>query len=105
MAWTLALIKWTWKTSSANSIILSLLAFSVLTNLFYSSRDTSEWWHERNAGKFMTRVGVGPNLIMSKAVYLKDINEVVSNHTTAAMAEYAGNRWYVYPNHYHTFTH
>ncbi|KAI9873977.1 MAG: SNF1-interacting protein, partial [Pleopsidium flavum] len=81
MAWTFAILKWTWKTSSANSIILSLLALSVLTNLFYSSRDTSEWWSERNAGKFMARLGVGPNLMMSKAVYLRDIDEVVSNHT------------------------
>jgi len=98
MGWTLALIKWIWKTSSANSLILSLLAFSVFTNLFYSSRDTSEWWHERNAGKFMHRVGVGPNLIMSKAVYLKEIDEVVSNHTTATLAEYDGNPWFVSPN-------
>jgi len=105
MSWTLALIKWTWKTSSANSIILSLLAFSILTNLFYSSRDTSEWWHERNAGKFMSRVGVGPNLIMSKAVYMRDIDEVVSNHTPAALGEYDGNPWYAHPSHYYASTH
>ena len=41
----------------------------------------------------MTRVGVGPNLIMSKAIYLKDIDGVVSNHTTAALTEYDGNPW------------
>lgn len=29
----------------------------------------------------MTRLGVGPNLMMSKAVYLRDIDEVFSNHT------------------------
>lgn len=103
MAGTLALLQWTWKTSSANSIILSFLALSVLTNLFYSSRETSEWWHDRNAGKFMTRVGVGPNSIMSKAVYLRDIDDVVSTHTTAALAQYDGNPWYVYPTYYHTF--
>jgi len=81
MAWAFALLRWTWKTSSANGIILSLLALSALINFFYSSRDTSEWWSERNTGKFMTRLGVGPNLMMSKAVYLRDIDEVFSNHT------------------------
>lgn len=81
MAGTFALVRWTWKTFSANGIILSLLALSILANLFYSSRDTSEWWSERNAGKFMNRLGVGPNLMTSKAVYLRDIHEVASNHT------------------------
>ncbi|KAH0534208.1 hypothetical protein FGG08_007205, partial [Glutinoglossum americanum] len=81
MMWTFSFIRQIWKVSSAHGIILSLLGLSVMTNLFYSSRDTSEWWAERNAGKFMARIGVGPNLMMSRAVYLKDVEEIFANQT------------------------
>lgn len=81
MMWTFAVVKTIWKVSSANSIILSLLLLSVMTNLFLSGKDTSEWWAERNAAKFLNRIGVGPNLMMSKAVYLKDLNDALSSPT------------------------
>ncbi|KAI9770144.1 MAG: SNF1-interacting protein [Geoglossum simile] len=81
MMWTFSILQKIWKVLSAHGIILSLLGLSVMTNLFYSSRDTSEWWAERNAGKFMSRIGVGPNLMMSKAVYLKDVEEMFANQT------------------------
>lgn len=77
MMWTFAVVKTIWKVSSANSIILSLLLLSIMTNLFLSGKDTSEWWTERNAAKFLNRIGVGPNLMMSKAVYLKDLNDAL----------------------------
>jgi hypothetical protein len=79
MMWTFAVVKTIWNVSSANSIILSLLLLSVMTNLFLSGKDVSEWWTERNAAKFLNRIGVGPNLMMSKAVYLKDLNDVLSS--------------------------
>lgn len=81
MIWFWALLRWIWKTSNAHSIILLLLAFSVLINGFHSYNDTVEWWHERNAGNFMTRLGVGPNQIMSKAVYIKDMDDSIANTT------------------------
>jgi hypothetical protein len=79
MMWTFALLKKIWKISSANSIILSLLFLSVLANMFMSGKDASEWWRERDAAKFMNRLGVGPNLMMSKAVYVKDLDEAITN--------------------------
>ncbi|ODH52297.1 hypothetical protein GX48_01615 [Paracoccidioides brasiliensis] len=79
MIWLWALIRWVWKAFSAHSIILLLLVFSVLINGFHSYNDTLEWWQERNAGNFMSRIGVGPNTIMSKAVYIKDIDAVIAN--------------------------
>ncbi|KLJ08304.1 hypothetical protein EMPG_16254 [Blastomyces silverae] len=85
MIWFWALLRWVWKTCSAHSIILLLLAFSVLINGFHSYHDTVEWWHERNAGNFMTRLGVGPNRVMSKAVYIKDMDIVVANTTEIDM--------------------
>ena len=81
MMWAFAVIKSLWKIASAHSIILAALFLSVLMNAFFTSRDTSEWWNERNAAKFMTRIGVGPNTIMSKAIYLNDLDEAVNTLT------------------------
>ena len=71
------LVRWLWKTSSAHSILLSLLVLSALCNGFYSSRDSWAWWHERSATKFLAGMGIQPNTVMSKAVYLNDIDDIV----------------------------
>lgn len=81
MIWSFALVHWTWKTASAHKILLVLLTLSALLNGFYSVRDTYEWWQERNAGRFVARLGVQPNHVMSKAIYLKDIDEAIANST------------------------
>lgn len=77
----LAFVQWTWKTANANKVILLLLLSSVFINGFYSSRDTYDWWQERNTGNFMARLGVHPDHVMSKAIYMKDIDEAVANTT------------------------
>ncbi|MCJ1284235.1 SNF1-interacting protein [Xylographa opegraphella] len=71
---TAGVVKWMWRTVNANLIILIILAISVMTNLFFSSQETSEWWKERHAGSLMSRLGVGPDLVMSKAVHLQDLD-------------------------------
>ncbi|CAG8973278.1 hypothetical protein HYALB_00000040 [Hymenoscyphus albidus] len=82
MMWTFAIIRSVWKAATANSIILIALILSIMTNAFFTSRDTSVWWSERNAAKFMTRIGVGPNNMMSKAIYLKDLDEALMSPPT-----------------------
>lgn len=77
MMWTFALLKKAWSIASANSILLSLLALSVLANIFMSGKDASEWWTERGAAKYMARLGVGPNTMMSKAVFIADLEDAV----------------------------
>ncbi|KAL2822535.1 hypothetical protein BJX63DRAFT_123140 [Aspergillus granulosus] len=79
--WIFALLRWVWKTVNANKIILVLLASSVLLNGFYSSRATLDWWHERKVGNFMARIGVHPDHVMSKAIYMQDIDEAIANST------------------------
>ena len=93
MQWFAAIVQWSWKTFNAHTILLGILAISVLTNVIFSSKDTSAWWRERKAAKFMTRVGVGPNLIMSKAVFVQDLEDAVIGDNLAF--EGAGNQWYV----------
>lgn len=79
MIWFWDLIRWIWKTSSANRTILVVLACSLAINGFHSYRDTIEWWQERNAGNFMARLGVRPDTVLSKAVYLKDVDAVIAD--------------------------
>lgn len=78
MMWTFAAIRTIWKISSANSMILTALLFSILANAFFTSRGTLDWWSERNAANFMNRVGVGPNPVMGKAIFLKDLNDALA---------------------------
>jgi hypothetical protein len=93
MMWAFAAVKTIWKISSANSIILSLLVLSFFMNVFLSGKDTSEWWAERNAAKFMNRIGVGPNLMMGKAIYLKDLDDALN--LPIDVLDQPEGRWYV----------
>ena len=70
---------WIWKTVNANSLILTVLAVSILINLGFSSRHTSEWRRERTATTFMSKLGVGYNHVMTKAIYINDIEDVISS--------------------------
>jgi hypothetical protein len=81
MMWSFALLRWIWKTSSAHSIILILLFGSVLINGFYSSREAYDWWQEKNAARFMSRLGISPENVMSKAIYVRDLDEAIVNGT------------------------
>jgi len=92
MMWTFAILRSIWKVSSAHSIILIALILSVLTNAFFTSRDTSEWWSERNAARFMSRMGVGPNPMMSKAIYLKDLDDALTS-LPVDLPEQSSSRW------------
>ncbi|KAK4940031.1 SNF1-interacting protein [Elasticomyces elasticus] len=76
-------VKWMNKTLSANKFILIALLLSALYNSWHTYRDSLGWWHERRASKFMARLGVSPDVVMSRAVYLNDLDEVL--HYDASM--------------------
>ena len=69
-----------------------LLLISILANAFFTSRDTSEWWSERNAAKFMTRIGVGPNPIMGKSIFLKDLDDALAGSPVIRSEQWA-SKW------------
>lgn len=71
----LRFIVWVWRTINANSVILGVLVFSILFNIMFSTSGTSDWWKERKARKFMAHLGVGPDLQMSRAIYIHDLEE------------------------------
>ncbi|KAI1005217.1 hypothetical protein K3495_g3001 [Podosphaera aphanis] len=77
ISWFLTAFKLIWGVFSVNWIILMLLLASVLTNGLFTSRGALDWWSERKAANFMARLGVGPNRIVSKSIYLKDLDEAL----------------------------
>ncbi|KAK5627879.1 hypothetical protein RRF57_003594 [Xylaria bambusicola] len=75
MLWTFAALRKIWKVVTTQRLLIVLLGFSVLTNITFSSQSGTTWWSERRAASFMNRIGVGPNVMMSKAIYLADLDE------------------------------
>jgi hypothetical protein len=94
MMWTFAALQKGWEIASTQRLILLLLAVSLLSNMVLSSRSTISYWNERRATKFMKAVGVSPNGIMSRAVYLKDMDEIVLNGTDLVREN--SSLWYVH---------
>lgn len=74
-----------WSALSAQRLLLALLALSTLTNLTLSSQGAWSWWADRRAASFMRRVGVGPNLVMSKAIYLADLDEAARGSSSSPL--------------------
>ncbi|THC98631.1 hypothetical protein EYZ11_001909 [Aspergillus tanneri] len=87
MLWTFALLRWAWKTTSAHKVILLLLLSSVFINGLYTSQEAYQWWHERNTERFMARLGVHSDPVMSKAIYMKDIDEALANSTVGQASD------------------
>lgn len=76
----LSTLRWVTRTLSANKIILVVLVLSALYNSWHAYRDSLDWWHERRAANFMARLGVNPSTVTSRAVYISDLDEVLSRH-------------------------
>ncbi|KAI0906569.1 PH domain-containing protein [Ustulina deusta] len=79
MLWTFAGLRKLWKVVTAQRLLILLLGLSVLTNITFSSQGSATWWSERRAANFMNRIGVGPNVMMSKAIYLADLDEAAKS--------------------------
>lgn len=75
MSWVLAAFAGLGNVVSAHTFLVGLLLVSGGANFFYSSRDSWSWWNERNAASFMSRLGVGPSPIMTRSIYLRDLEE------------------------------
>ncbi|ETS06467.1 hypothetical protein M419DRAFT_125900 [Trichoderma reesei RUT C-30] len=73
--WIIAAVKKIFDVVTAHRLLLLLLGLSVFTNLMLSSTESSTWWQERRAANFMRRIGVSPNHMMSKAIYIADLHE------------------------------
>lgn len=69
------IVQSTAKVVTAHTVVVGLLALSAFTNVYFTNRDTWSWWRERNARSFMAKIGVHPNVVMGRSVWLKDLDE------------------------------
>ena len=96
MMWAFAAVKRIFRILSAHRLILLLLALSASYNLIVVTQATSAWYAERKAAKYMGRIGVGPNLVMSKAIYVADLEEATRGTSVGAgWGRPVGSQWYV----------
>ncbi|KAI0436564.1 PH domain-containing protein [Xylaria telfairii] len=84
MLWTFAALRKLWKVVTAQRLLILLLGLSVLANVTFSSQSSATWWSERRAANFMNRIGVGPNVMMSKAIYIADLDEAARSTSSFA---------------------
>ncbi|KAH7117576.1 hypothetical protein B0J11DRAFT_467941 [Dendryphion nanum] len=89
MSWIIAAITSLGNVISAHKFLVILLLFSGGANFFYTSRDSWTWWEERNAARFMSRLGIGPSTTMVRSVYLRDLEDtfIIDGNNTAIAFE------------------
>lgn len=81
------ILRWVWNTISANGVILAILGVSIMANLILSGRNATDSWRERRAAKYMARLGIGPDLTMSKTIYLHELSEASTSLHTVETSE------------------
>ncbi len=98
MMWAFAAVKKIFGIVSAHRVILVLLALSGMYNLLVVTQGSAAWWAERKAARYMGRIGVGPNLVMSKAIYIADLEEAAKGSSVGhggLVGGLEGSQWYV----------
>lgn len=85
--WTAAGLGKAWEVVTAQRVLLLVLVVSVLWNAVVGRGAVVSYWNERRAARWLDEVGVRPGGIMSRAVYLKDLEEVVANGTMSMRVE------------------
>lgn len=73
-----------------HKIILIILLLSGIVNLLLLGRSTLGYWQQRQADKFMHRIGVTENKSIIRMVSLKDIDELVTNGLSGVNASNVG---------------
>ena len=96
LMWAFAALRVLLRVFTAHRVILVVTGFSLLANLFLTSLEGSAWWRERSATRFLARLGVGPNVMMSKAVYIADLESVQGTMPANISWAEEGSVWYVF---------
>ncbi|TKX23540.1 hypothetical protein C1H76_4052 [Elsinoe australis] len=78
-----ASVKSAMSIASAHTLLILLLAMSAAFNSWHSYRDGITWWHEREASKFMARLGVKNDNTITRTIYLGDYEDLI--HRPAAL--------------------
>ncbi|EME89795.1 transcription factor SipA3 [Pseudocercospora fijiensis CIRAD86] len=63
---------------TAHTLLVIVFIISALYNSWHGYRDGLVWYHDKKAARYMARLGVTPEPMMAKAVYLSDLEELVA---------------------------
>ncbi|KAI9891096.1 MAG: SNF1-interacting protein [Vezdaea aestivalis] len=83
---TLSLFRFAGKLISAHALLLLALLASLALNGFNANIATQAWWVERGAIRYMGRLGVKPDAVMARAVYVRDIAEITAPKINGTLA-------------------
>lgn len=75
----IGLAKAMFKAFSAHTILLALVLTLASIQLLATRNLTVQWWHDRAAAKYMARLGIGPDVVMARAVFLRDIPQIAAS--------------------------
>ncbi|KAI5303825.1 SNF1-interacting protein [Ascosphaera pollenicola] len=72
------IVRFCLKIASAHHILVLLLIGSALFNMMHAYHDSIHWLKERTAANFMNRVGIRPPGVVSKIVFVEDIDAAIA---------------------------
>lgn len=73
--WVFGALRKLFEAATAHRAILLVLGLSLVANVSLTSLEGSVWLRERRATRVMGSLGIGPNMVMSKGVYLEDLRD------------------------------
>ncbi|KAJ8100690.1 hypothetical protein POJ06DRAFT_197374 [Lipomyces tetrasporus] len=65
--------------ADGHSLLLAFAIGTLVLNIFLGTRSTVAFWTERRAYNTLNQLGVRPNGILAKAVYLNDLNDYIND--------------------------
>jgi hypothetical protein len=76
VAWFVQLIQWIIQICSAHRFLVLGLSLSIFANFYLTQKEGWAWWQDRRAGLYMSRLGVGPNRVMGRTIWLRDLDNM-----------------------------
>jgi hypothetical protein len=78
IGWVLQFLEWIANAIQANQVLLIALSVSVAVNFFLTSKESWNWWQDRRASNYMARLGVRPNIVMGRSIWVNDMNDIAA---------------------------
>jgi hypothetical protein len=90
LGWFVQFVKWTVGTFSAHRFLVLALLASAFANFFFSWKESWTWWQDRRARVYMSALGVKPNAIMGRSIWLRDLDNFTAETAQIGLPTHAG---------------
>lgn len=82
VGWFIQMLQWMLNTCGAHKFLVLGLGLSALYNMFLIGKEGSSWWQDRRARNYMAQLGVAPNTVMGRGIWLNDLNNFTVSQMT-----------------------